>query len=225
MPLQPLDELTSHLSHPCFMVRYGTDLITPADFDSLGITFPDSLRPAVPQRRADYLAGRWCAQQALLQLGIKDVQVGTAQNRAPLWPAGVLGTITHSHGMAFAMVTHTHTCRGIGADIEIFMSEQQEAELQALILTDAEQEQFARLRTQVACPVTLMFSAKESIFKALYASVSKYFGFDAVALTGFNADSLFFTITTTLSAAVPAGSTLMVRYQLFDGWLFTECQF
>ncbi|RVU34503.1 4'-phosphopantetheinyl transferase superfamily protein [Rheinheimera riviphila] len=225
MPFAPLAEFRSLLSLPCLLVRFDLTLHTPADFDSLGIFFPPSLMQAVPNRRAEYLAGRWCAQQTMAQLGIRDVQTGTAENRAPLWPSGVVGTITHSHHLALAMVARADTCRGIGADIEFYMSQQQELELQSTVLHPFEQPQFTLLSRQLRCPLTLLFSAKESIFKALYPSVNQYFGFEAAALTGFNESYLWFSITTALSAAVPAGSKVTVRYQLFDAWLCTECQF
>jgi enterobactin synthetase component D len=226
LQFQPITELNCLLLQPFSALRFSVpELVTPQDFAAFGITFPDNLRSAVPKRRAEYLAGRKCAQQALQQFGIKNVQVGTGENRAPVWPSGVLGTITHSNNLALAMVTRIGTCRGIGADIENFMSQQQELELKDSMIYPGEQQQFALLSRQIVCPLTLVFSAKESIFKALYPSVNQYFGFEAAALTGFNENCLWFTITTALSDRVPAGSNLTVWYQLFDGWLLTECQF
>lgn len=225
MPTQILTELKSHLRQPFVALRFVPASVTAADFSALDISFPQSLHDAVPKRVAEYLAGRLCAQQALLQLGIRDVQTGSGKNRAPLWPAGVHGTITHSHDLAMAMVARSDSCLGIGVDIEHFLTPQQEFELQGTVLHPLELLQFAALKHQIQCPLTLIFSAKESIFKALYPLVNQYFDFKAVALTGFDKVTLSFVITTTLNELIPAYTRVVVHYQVFDGWLLTECQF
>lgn len=225
MQTQALTGLKCQLSQPFVALRFVPASVTAADFSALDIRFPQFLHDAVPKRVAEYLAGRLCAQQALLQLGIRDVQTASGENRAPLWPAGVRGTITHSHDLAMAMVAQSDSCLGIGVDIEHFLTPQQEFELQGTVLHPLELLQFSALKHQIRCPLTLIFSAKESIFKALYPLVHQYFDFKAAALTGFDKDTLFFVITDELCELVPVSTRVMVHYQVFDGWLLTECQF
>ncbi len=225
MHFQPITELTCHLKHPFSIFRYNVGIHTLVKFDFFGITFPDQLIKATQKRRAEYLAGRWCAQQALLQLGVTGIQVGIGDHRAPIWPNGILGTITHSKDIALAMVSKIENCRGIGADIEHFMSLDQEFKLRDYILNKSELAQFEILKSYISCPLTLIFSAKESIYKSLYPTVKKHFGFDAAVLVGFNEECLWFTTTIDLSDLVPANTMLAVYYQIFDGWVLTECQF
>src|SRR4051812_19673514 len=59
---------------------------------------------ASDKRRRDFALGRACAHQALAALGFDDGAIAIRQNGAPLWPTGVLGSITHTHGYAAALV-------------------------------------------------------------------------------------------------------------------------
>jgi len=68
-------------------------------------------------RRAEYSSGRRVARQALGLLGIADCSV-TARGRLPVWPAGVVGSITHSRTLALAMVGRDGDVAGIGVDLE-----------------------------------------------------------------------------------------------------------
>jgi 4'-phosphopantetheinyl transferase EntD len=105
------------------------------------------------------------------------------------------------------------------------MSAKQEDELQKQILHPLEIAQFTALSERVSCPLTVMFSAKESIYKALYASVKCFFGFDAAQLIDFNDSQLFFKITEALSPEVPINTQVTVLYQISDHYVLTECAF
>src|SRR4030081_3796126 len=57
---------------------------------------PQALRHATQKRQREFLAGRWCAEKALQCLGAGSTHVAMAKDRAPIWPAGVVGSITHT---------------------------------------------------------------------------------------------------------------------------------
>ena len=84
--------------------------------------------------------------------------------RAPVWPKGVAGSISHSDSRAVAVVSRTRL--GLGVDIEPLMTATQARDIQDLILTTAE----TALRPPQLCFetfLTLAFSAKECVYKAL----------------------------------------------------------
>ncbi|WP_462164769.1 4'-phosphopantetheinyl transferase family protein [Pseudoalteromonas xiamenensis] len=223
MYFSQLPSVQSTLSNASFALRFDMDSFEQQDFEVHGLSFPPKLDKAVPKRRAEFLAGRICAQHALSMVGVNDFQVLAGQDRAPIWPKNVLGAITHSKGLAMAVVVDASAYKGIGLDIEHFMSDKREHDLQKHLLCEQEQTQFKLLGHVCSHPLTLVFSAKESIFKALYPSVNAFFGFEAAALIEFNNTQLRFEITKSLSDLVQKGTQVTVHYQHFENWLLTEC--
>src|SRR5260370_12550496 len=65
---------------------------------------PQALRYATQKRQREFLAGRWCAEEALQCLGAGSTHVAMAEDRTPIWPDGVVGSITHTDDFAAAAV-------------------------------------------------------------------------------------------------------------------------
>lgn len=177
---------------------------------------------AVLKRQCEYLAGRFCANEGLKQLEHKlaieivNKEVATGKNREPLWPQGVLGAISHSSRFAMAVLAQDKgRYLGIGIDIEEEMTEDLARDVSGQIMTEKEK----RLNHKPddfdnKSFVTLIFSAKESIFKALYPSVGEYFGFEACELINFDPieKNLKFRLVSSLNHVWKAGKELNVRY-------------
>src|SRR5699024_2591462 len=73
------------------------------------ILFPaeaEAIGNALPKRRAEFTAGRWCARQALTELGLPPTPVERGDHGSPCWPDGVVGSITHCDGYRPAAVAH-----------------------------------------------------------------------------------------------------------------------
>lgn len=225
MKILQTTKLRPQLQHPYYCCEFETSNFTDADFAAHQILFPAQLNKAVSKRKSEYLAGRVCAKHVLAALNIYNFDLRSGADRAPIWPNRIVGSITHSQGIAMAMVSYNTDIAGIGIDIEQLMSVKQEQELQQQILHPDELFQFQRLAKQVSHPLTIIFSAKESIFKALYPSVKQFFGFDAAKLIAFNKQQLQFKITQTLSPLVPQDTCVTVFYQCNNEQVFTECEF
>ena len=75
---------------------------------------PQALRHAIQKRQREFLAGRWCAEQALQRLAAGSTHVAMAEDRAPIWPNGVVGSITHSGNFAAAAVAWAADIAGLG---------------------------------------------------------------------------------------------------------------
>ncbi len=126
------------------------------------LELPRELESAVPARRSEFLAGRLCAQLALEGAGGSG-KVGRC-GRRPVWPEGVSGSISHSKEMALAVAVSGR--RGIGVDILHWLSSDVAAEIESIVLTEADQA-LKPAGWRQADFVSVMFSAKESLYKAL----------------------------------------------------------
>lgn len=129
---------------------------------------------AVPKRRGEYAAGRACARAALTALGAapggEPVAIGRdAERGAPVWPAGVVGSITHCDGYRAAAVARTADVLTLGIDAEPH-GPLPEGVLDAIVSTPDERAALAALLDRV--PEVhwdrLLFSAKETVYKAWY---------------------------------------------------------
>jgi 4'-phosphopantetheinyl transferase EntD len=225
MNISPYRLFTPLLPHNNYCLKFNSKNFNDSDFLNYEIFLSIKLQKSVNKRKAEYLAGRVCAKHVLKALNIYNFELRSGVDRAPIWPYSIVGSITHSQEIAMAMVAHNTDVAGIGIDIEQLMSAKQEQELQQQILHPDELFQFQLFAKQIPHPLTVIFSAKESIFKALYPSVKQFFGFEAAKLIAFNEQQLQFKITKTLSEQVPQGTCVTVFYQCNNEQVLTECEF
>lgn len=188
-------------------------------FAEYGIDFPAPVARAVRKRQAEYFYGRLCARAALMALD-RVAPVASGAMREPLWPEGVVGSITHSRTVAAAVALPAAACRGIGIDIEELATPDSWQALRDLVLNPAE---YALLEAQaqrldLATLLTLVFSAKESFYKATYTTVGHYFDFNALTLQAIDTGrcELSFVVESTLCAEWRRGQQLRIGYALGD---------
>lgn len=142
------------------------------------------------KRQAEFLAGRFCAAGSLRAAGHPAVflERDSASRRA-LWPQGICGSITHSHGVAASISGYTKQWQALGLDQERMIAPARALRLQQAILTPAEQAELKGLTDEVqAARITLLFSAKESLFKALNPLTDQYFGFQDAQVSNYAQD-------------------------------------
>jgi 4'-phosphopantetheinyl transferase EntD len=133
---------------------------------------PDPLYPeeellmdrAVPKRRREFALSRTCARRALAGIGIESIPILSASNRAPKWPSGVVGSITHCDSYTAAAVSSSRQLRSIGIDIE--GNQPLPDGTLDLIALRGEQVALKEFLNPRVCWDRLLFSAKESTFKA-----------------------------------------------------------
>lgn len=146
-------------------------------YPEAGFTLPDHLARAVPKRRAEYLAGRFLARQLLEPLGFADFTLARGEDRAPQWPPGIAGALSHNSHTALCAVHRESGLGGVGLDVETLLSVERAEELWSAIVSPAEREALLGETLPFNALLTLTFSAKESLFKALYPQVRCYFDF------------------------------------------------
>jgi phosphopantetheine--protein transferase-like protein len=120
---------------------------------------------AAPKRRRDFALGRACARAALAQLGHGQVPIGMAEGGAPLWPAGILGSITHTKNYAAALAAEARLFSGVGVDAERLGGVTQD--LWPRLFDAAERDHLMGLDSASRMVfATMIFSAKEACYKA-----------------------------------------------------------
>ncbi|QIL91041.1 4'-phosphopantetheinyl transferase superfamily protein [Microbulbifer sp. SH-1] len=150
-------------------------------YAELGIAMPEAIARSVPKRQAEFLAGRYVARLALQDLApahYRDMQVGIGEQRNPLWPDGVVGSISHMDRVAVCAVNHRVDMDYLGIDVEALIPARVCREIATIVATRQERELLSNQGLSERVALTLIFSAKESLFKALYPSVRDYFGFE-----------------------------------------------
>lgn len=198
---------------------FDTALLHPEDFQRCGI----AAVKGVSKRQAEHLAGRLCAREALRALtGLASVPAVGA-DRAPQWPGGVAGSITHGGGWAGAVVGQRSAWRGLGLDVEKHLPEQRAERLAEQILTPTELSRLQELpAAQRARRISLTFSLKESLFKALYPLVLRTFYFqDAELLHCDSSGQARLRLLIDLHDDWPAGSELDGQFVEFDDYLLS----
>jgi 4'-phosphopantetheinyl transferase EntD len=133
-----------------------------------------ALGDAVEKRALEYLRGRACARAALERLGITGFSLLRGESREPLWPEGVVGAITHCEGYAAAAVCRGSSLAGVGLDAEAVRP--LDAAVLKRIARPEERESLALLDPAVRWDLVL-FSAKESVFKAWFPRTRVWLGF------------------------------------------------
>lgn len=185
MSAAPLARLAGHLERAG--VRWAELSYPPgaAPREALAGVHPDE-RAAVgtvaPRRAADFAAGRHCAHTALAGLGHGGVAVLPGTDRAPVWPAGVTGSITHCAGYAAAVAGCQPQVVSVGIDAEPDAPLPERVETR--VLREDERDAVASLHRDhpgVAWD-RLGFSAKEAVYKAWYPLTGAWLGFGDVRL-------------------------------------------
>jgi 4'-phosphopantetheinyl transferase EntD len=132
-----------------------------------------------PRRLLEFTAGRTCAHEALALLGVPSSGVPIGPQREPLWPSGVVGSISHSRDLAVAAVAPMTVLHAIGIDIEPALP--LDSDLLSSICSPAE---LARLRSgpDTALRAKFVFSAKESVYKCLWPLTRQFLEFSDVEI-------------------------------------------
>ncbi|MEJ4044914.1 4'-phosphopantetheinyl transferase family protein [Erwinia sp. SLM-02] len=183
-------------------------------FDTLSIPVPVRLQNAVNKRRAEYLASRYCLQQAMSTLGVEQFILHNDEERAPLWPAGIRGSLSHTCQRICALLTHRREVLP-GIDCEQIMTEKHASELAHLIVNAAEKALIEQTELPFHCALTVVFSAKESLYKAIWPELRRFMDFSAAEVVGWDTNNrLTLRLAGTFSAEFYAGREFTAEVKL-----------
>jgi 4'-phosphopantetheinyl transferase EntD len=138
------------------------------------------LGAAAAQRRREFTAGRSCARSALAGLGVPPAPLLAGARRQPLWPPDVVGSITHTRAYCAAAVGRASGFAAVGIDAELHTPLPHG--VAGLACSDAERRWCERDAGRLVHRATLLFSAKESVFKAVFPLTGRAPGFVDLAI-------------------------------------------
>lgn len=136
---------------------------------------------AVDSRKAEFGDGRWCAHRALRGLGV-DAPILRGHKGMPLFPESVSGTISHTRGVRMALVGRADHWQSLGLDVEVA---QRLPEGVLTAVTSVRERRVLRRagsRAPGRALGTVLFSAKESVYKAWFPLAGRFLDFDEVDL-------------------------------------------
>lgn len=204
--LFPPDTVAAELRAPG-----NPDLLLPAEAAKLG--------RAVLQRVQEFTAGRLCARRALAEFGIVDFPIRVGDDRQPVWPDLMIGSITHTAGFCAAAVVERRGVAAVGLDSEVVGDVK--PKIWSRICVPREIEWVRSLPApEQAAAVTLIFCAKEAFYKCQYAVVRERLNFADVTVeaAGWGGSDGMFEIHATRNMAIAQRTALPMqgRYLFHD---------
>ncbi len=202
---------------------YNDGLFAEHEFD-----FPNALARAVPKRKSEYLAGRICASKLMHQRNMAG-PINTGPNREPVFPSPhIVGTITHTNladnrNLAMAAIADAKDFYGIGLDVEGFINTETYANIKDKIINPTEETLIERLEIPNNQAFTIIFSVKESFYKAGFALVKRFFGFSAIEITQIDIAKqlIHFRIIETLNPIINSRDNHQARFLMTDNCVLT----
>ena len=178
---------------------------------------------AADQRRREFTTVRSCARAALAKLGLPPAPILRGEDGAPIWPAGVVGSMTHCTAYRAAVVARASAVCSVGVDAE--PNDPLPPDVMDVVASDDECAWVSCL--QATRPEVnwdrLLFSAKEAVFKTWYPMNRRWLDFNQIAITMEPVGGTFSVGLVDLSAT-PVASALTSfagRWLARDGLLLT----
>jgi len=134
------------------------------------------------KHQMEFVAGRICAKLAINKLTGLDLWLTKNNLGLPNFPSNLCGSISHSKNYAAALIGKNNNWHSLGVDIEQIMSFKRANLIKDKILTKAELQNLSIDTKRLVTYVTLIFSLKESIYKALYPLVLKSLSWHSVQI-------------------------------------------
>lgn len=213
-------EISSHIFLTSELFCYGLDLsqTTYLHIDQQ-LEHPLKIAQARVERKNEYLCGRVLAQAVLNHHFGLDQPITSMHEPLPIWPTHVLGSISHSQNkLIVALSSHAVY---LGVDIEHWVTSEFAKESAHLILTPSELNLWSCKATKFfdfSRYVSLIFSVKESLYKAVYSTAKQYIDFLEASIVDINFDNQTLTLAFTLET--------QQRYQLLEqyqgGWVVEQ---
>ncbi|TSH83690.1 4'-phosphopantetheinyl transferase [Pantoea sp. paga] len=203
------------------MLEYDSKSFKDDLFAIAGLPLPVVLSEAGVKRKSEYFAGRYCCSVLLRQHRVHSPIVGASRG-VPVWPAGWRGSLSHTRSHAIAVLVKETSGLHPGVDIEkhnptLLLNTSD-------MFTSMEEQAFLRtLSLPYSQALLLVFSAKETLFKALWPEIKGFIDFSSSYLSEVNTDRKTFTLTLThtINNTLYAGKNFTGHYSFFTDNIVT----
>ncbi len=179
---------------------------------------------SVAKRRNEFVTVRYCAREALGELGLPPVPILKGEKGEPCWPDGIVGSLTHCKGFRGAAVGRRADVRSVGIDAEPH-DVLPDGVLDAISLP-VERVELKDMPDGLHWD-RILFCAKEATYKAWFPVTRRWLGFEDAHIT-FDVDdtgtSGDFESRILIDPAAPHGpplQTLSGRWSVRDGLALT----
>ncbi|WP_415882957.1 4'-phosphopantetheinyl transferase family protein [Neptuniibacter sp. QD72_48] len=184
-----------------------------------GLKLPPSISDSSLTRQCEYLAGRFCAIESLTSAGFSapiEITIGT--HGSPIWPQGFIGSISHCEDLAAAVVMpKTSNNSAIGLDIEKVMAAELAQGVEGRILFGKDRN-YQSAFDSFEQFLTILFSAKEALYKAIYPQAKKVLGFESAQLEAVYPEEnrITLSLTTSINKHLPQDHLFSVEYRYIN---------
>lgn len=190
-------------------MSFHIDQLQVNQFLEEGLELPSNLQYAIKKRQIEFLCGRLCAKSCMESLGYPHPpRIPAGEDRAPLWPPELVGSISHTDRLATAVVGAAAVIESVGIDIERVIEDATPQMIKHICCdTDEldELQEIQKISREEA--LTLIFSGKESLYKAVYPKLQRFYGFQAARVRAFGSQRLKIMLVTDLSDAFEQGTS------------------
>lgn len=179
---------------------------------------------SVAKRRNEFVTVRYCARQALGELGIEPAPILKGEKGEPCWPDGVVGSLTHCEGYRGAAVGRQVEVRSIGIDAEPH-GVLPDGVLDAISLP-AERTELGQLPGDLHWD-RILFCAKEATYKAWFPVTRRWLGFEDAHIafdvddSGTSGGFISRILIDPAASSGPPLETLTGRWSVRDGLALT----
>ncbi|MFP5492474.1 MAG: 4'-phosphopantetheinyl transferase [Bacteriovoracia bacterium] len=192
--------------------------LAPSTFERFKTWLPASSMS--PARQQEFVAGRFCAVEAAKEMAVELTSLPRGPKREPLWPDNLVGSISHTKEFAVAWVDLKIETLSLGIDLEARISQERYQELIHQVANQRESE-LIHSNADPQLAFTMMFSAKEAFFKALYPLCHKYIGFHEVEWKGADGNRWEIYLNSSQSEIKSLNGTYRGEWQVSESLVLT----
>lgn len=204
-------------------ISFISQYITP-DFKATGYLLPEEeqfVEQSAEKRRIDFSTGRYCARQALEQLINIKPPILQGKGREPLWPDGVVGSISHSGKLTGAVVALKKEVTAMGFDIETIGDIK--PDMWNMIFHDTEQQLIQSKLAEADVWATLLFSVKEAFYKLQYPLTGQFVDFLDIAISENNGRLCFMVKNTAINLQPIVLADVVIQWTVVQDQLLSIC--
>ncbi|PCJ16735.1 MAG: hypothetical protein COB02_15295 [Candidatus Cloacimonadota bacterium] len=198
-------------------IEYKSDSYDYQYFLNLNLHLPDKSDSWASKRKRDYLVGRFCAREAFKQVSVFDTshfQLIKNEDGTSNWPTGFCGSITHTKDYACAVIAQSNKILSIGIDCEYKIKDKTFQRVKKSIASDSEINIVNKFTQDEQLALTLIFSAKESVYKAVFPLVKTFFYFEAFQIDTINQNYIEGFLTKDLNQNFSMGKKVKIQYKI-----------
>lgn len=179
------------------------------------------LQGASEKRQAEFLGGRLCVARSLRAMEVNTEFPLPMKERLPVWPSNVIGSISHCPSLAVAVTAFRKAYITLGIDVETLINTPSAQDIKALVCNPQELSLINSSHLSGNQLLTLIFSAKETLFKALWPITRRHVDFFSAELTSLDEQAVCLRLTQNWNKQWNTGTEILIPYAWVEKEVFT----